>query len=305
MTRFESDEWKRLFDQDLEALRHVSEVGLPSLDKFSTGLPQVRRPSTKEKLFMSFQFLKARPWLASTAAACLMTLVLLIVPISYQRTTGQEVRLKLPEGTEMSTADRVASELGRTLHTNQVSVLAGLNAEAEIVAHVSGRSAKTIRKEATSFARLLSERNIPASAEVRLMRETVSTSLLAYATGRILEIRVDGKDKTDAQLEEEIRAQLEAAGLQNAAVSVSRDGTQTQLTIHGEGLADGSDLEGINVTLDGATGAENRSEVRIQSAEKMTDAELKAEIERQLREKGVDADVTVTNGKISIQRPPR
>lgn len=295
MNRFDSDNVEGTLKHDLDALGRASLDHLPTLNNHAPA-PERRRATLLETLSMSaVQTLKTRPWAATAALTAALVLVLLMVPISYTRTLGHEVTLRLPNGTTETAAFQIGTELGRTLQADNVNV-----SGTTVTARVSGRPVGAIQREAASFARLLSERNIEAGASVSPIQEKTSTNLLAYAAGRVLEIRIEDDGRSDSEIEADIRNQLEAAGLENPTVTLTTEGDSRQITIHAEGSDKATVPDEINVLVNGSSA--NQHKVQIQADRKMSDAELKAEIERQLQASGVDAEVTVTNGQVSVRK---
>jgi hypothetical protein len=165
-----------------------------------------------------------------------------------------------------------------------------------------------VEAAARAFARNLTERGIPATASVRPVTERISTNLYAYAAGRIVEIRVSSDGKTDEQIAEEIRQQLDGSGLSNPSVSFKREGDQVQIQITGEceeGSPAGDQAIETRITVDGKepAGTPHKLMLKFDKENPPSDAEIEADAERQLSEQGVNADVTVRDGKIvSVDR---
>ena len=166
-----------------------------------------------------------RPWVIPAAVTAVIALVLLAVPISYERTTGQEVKLTL-SGTGLDGA-RVASisnELKNALHAK--SVVADRDDEngAEtltLTATVPGGSAAAATVVASTFTKSLEAKGYHATSSVAAIREKVSNSVVAYAMDTIIRIPVD--NKSAAELEAEIRNSFAAAGIPDAQVSVTEE----------------------------------------------------------------------------------
>ncbi len=74
--------------------------------------------------------------------------------------------------------------------------------------------------------------------EIHPVIEKVRASLLSHATDRLFNVDVNTDGKTDEEIQAEIVAQLEAAGMENAVVSFeNNDGQmQIQITSDGEGI---------------------------------------------------------------------
>lgn len=308
--RNEPEAVDRMIAGDLESLKRRTLRDLPTLEQTVRMLGQRPAHSTREgSLMRTFQFLRMRPWLTTACGVAVLAAILLAVPISYTMTTGYDVRLSLASNTaDPALIGAIAKEFKAALRSESVSVNAG-GAEAVIQTKLGPSSRPLVEATARAFAANLTERGIPATASVRPVTERISTSLYAYASGRILEIRVNSAGKTDEQIAEEIRQQLDSSGLQNPSVTYKRDGDQVEIQITGEREegAEGSD-EGIEtrITIDGKDPVEQGAkqvQFKVDKESFPTDAAMEAEVERQLREQGVTADVTVQDRKIvSIDR---
>ena len=302
----------RAVARDLQAYREVTARDLPSVrdtaQLLRSAALQPTHNNTREGFYMkSLISLQAHPWLAATAAVVVVAVILGVVPVNYTVTTGQDVTLQLaapaPQGEALR---KVATGLRAALHADGVQIALtddGAGPAARLEARVpSGRGAE-VRNTAEAYARGLSGRGIPAQASVRSRTERVSTNVFAYARSRAVELRVTSSGRTPAEIEADIRAQLEAAGLDNPQVQVTKEGDQTQVQIQ----ADCSSPEGeqkFDIKLIGRDdqpldASLHRFEVERKPG--MTDADVKAEIERQMREAGVEGKVTVVDGKVNVE----
>jgi hypothetical protein len=297
----------RVIARDLRAYRDRTDRGLPAIEDTARLL---RSRADEEGFWMrSRKMLNARPALTVTGALVVIALVLGVVPISYQRTTGQDVALKLAgaNGTTLDAAvvGRIAEQFKGALDAQNVRVLAGgADGGASILARVAGGRSAVARQTANAFAHALGAKGIDARAEVTPVKERVSSNVYAYAMGKAIELRVERAGKTTAQMEADIRAQLEAAGIENPQVTVTQEGDKTNVTVEAKSSNPADAEREIKLELHaGGTydmqASVNRFEVKRTPG--MTDADVKAEVERQMREAGVQGDVTVTNGQIQIQ----
>ncbi len=289
---------------DLEALRSVSARDLPTFEETTRAVAAERSRHTREGFLMStLRQSRTRPWLSTAIAVAALAAIMLVVPISYERTIGHSVALQVAApALDSAAATRIAHELSTALgatNVNMTSDDAGYRIDAQVPSH----SAKGVTRVASAFAAELTARGLTAQATVTPRTERVSSSVYAMARDR-LEIRVDRGGKTPAQLEADIRAQLEAAGLTNPDVHVTYDGNQTQVQIHaGDGAGGTNPASGTagKLDLDVKTPGPNQRQIKVEHAAGMTDADLKAEIERQMREQGINATVTVQNGEVRVQ----
>jgi hypothetical protein len=263
---------------------------------------------------------------------------MLVIPVSYERTTGHDVRLSLSGGQlAMSGVGEVARGLKAALGADQVRMEAQLDdgvPRFELSAFVPAGSRTNVAAVAQAYAHGLEEKGYQASAEVSARKERVSGSVYAYARDRVIRISTDGKSA--AQLESEIRQRLAESGVPNAEVSVTDFGENgRKITINADQMAEGDGSarieEGfpeVELTRDGqplqgkglavrvkkeATGAGTALSleindsgrtvtVRVPNADAMSDAALAAEIETQLEQAGFDLKVQVNGGQVQIEK---
>lgn len=213
--------------QDLEALKSATGRSLPALPHVvARARSQSRADSPgnwKENLMSTAMSVKQRPWLAMAGVAAVLALVLLAVPISYERTTGQEVRLTL-SGASLDPAGvaTIAKELKTALRASGVTAAMESNDGAQsltFTANVPGSSLARAQAVAQTFATSLGAKGYQVTASARSIRERVSTSVYAYARDQVIQISLD--DKSAPELEAEIRQRLVEAGIPDAVVSVS------------------------------------------------------------------------------------
>jgi hypothetical protein len=300
-------------ERDLESLRQVTERDRPTIHHTARLLAARRagratRPIEEGYWMKSRRFLSARPWLAAAAAAAIVAAVLGIVPISYERTTGQQVTLSLDGAAlDRPALDRIAGDFERALGATNVNVIPGLEAAGlppSLSAHVPARSRARVERAATTFANALAATGIPANVRIAPLSQRVSSNVYALAMDRAIQLRIERAGRTPAEIEADVRGQLEAAGVQNPQVHVSQEGGQTSIRIQAETqTAEGAERH-LQVQLNAAgdstlTPTINNFEVKHQPG--MTDADIKADMERQLREAGMDGEVTVENGKVMVR----
>lgn len=248
--------------------------------------------------------MKNRPMFSSIALGAVVALALLVVPVSYQRTVGQEVALTLASpDLDMAVVPKVAKEFGAALGGGAVRV------EVEEARDASGAARRTFRLEsrvdsrsrgatervASAFAAALAERGIVASVAVTPLTERVSGSVYAAAGNTIVNLTIDWRGKTPTEVAASIKSQLEAAGIQNPDVNVTRDGDLTTVQIKAEdacGEGAGKDCE-IQLRVDGE-GAGDVEQVMLHCDPNATCDQIEARIRDELRSRGIDADVTVT-----------
>jgi hypothetical protein len=212
---------------DLDALSERTAEGVPALPHvLARARHEAERQRTwKEKVMTTTASATGRPWVVSAAVTAVLAIVLLAVPISYQRTVGHEVKLTL-DGASLDAAGvaGIAKELKTALHAQSVTAAkaeteAGGDDALTFTATVNGRSAADAEVIARTFAQSLEAKGYRAATGVRPIRERVSNSMVAYAYDNLIRIPVD--NKSAAELEAEIRNQLALAGIPDARVSVT------------------------------------------------------------------------------------
>ena len=268
------------------------------------------------------------PWPAAAGFAAALVVVLLAVPISYVRTTGQDVALTLTGTGDPAQSQRIAGELERALGVRYVAVKPA-GAGFRLEAFATGRPVADVQARARALAKELTARGYGAVASVTPRRERVSGSVYAYARDIVVRVRADGK--SDAQVAAEIRQQLADAGIGKPEVSVVRkDGRQevtitahpgsdvvppggpcnidVELTQDGKPSRDAMLLRSLRRAPGGGpafhmglVGPDGRTTiVHVPNPGALGDSGLAAEINAQLRAAGLDLRMKVTNGKPEI-----
>jgi len=333
---------KSPMERDLAALRKLSAQEMPDLDALVSKLRR-RGPReapapwyTRRNLMALLHSVRTRPALAAAVFGALAALVAMIVPVSYDRVTGQDVALTVAgKGMGSEEAATLARGLKSALgaHAVMVEPVAG-NAGAAYVLHAAlpRRSGAEARHATAEFARELASKGYGASVRVTPHREHVQSPAVAYALDQIIQISVDGKSA--AALEAEIRDRLAQAGVPDAQVSVTDradGGREVRMTV--ERQADGTapppePVPQVVLTKDGAplTGGEGfrvkvqkrkqdgavtlivevdsngkAGKAEVLNSQSMSDAALADAITTQLRQAGIEVKVTVTAGKVSIE----
>ena len=130
--------------------------------------------------------------------------------------------------------------------------------------------------------------------------------MYAHAAAQIRDLSISTAGRSDAEVEGEIRAQLETMGFLNPQVSFQRsaDGAEMRL--------EAKDPEGHLIiaearhkTEGGSGGPEPNLDIMMidpQELKGKSDAEIQAIVERKLAERGItDAQVTVQNGQVKVE----
>ncbi len=316
---------------DLNALRTMTSRDLPPLTSMLTSTIGARGEAPTALpggIFMNaLRNAKTRPWLTTALGTAAVALVLLFIPVSYDRLIGSELTLRLG-GAEITPGAlrEIASDLRTKLGAEKIRVEADAAPKGGTLPHGSTVSGTTLTAEipdaswrrvgrlAVDYARALAARGIQAAPRVRPRFEKVHGNVYA-AIGNLMEIRIQTEGKSDQEIAAEIRGQLLAAGLTDATVEVSRQNGRTEVRVEAqrtatgdEGGAEEPDPE-FRISLDGQEPADpqiqtQKCEVRVHRTEGMTDQQVIDDVKRQLQEQGVnDAEVYFENGKIQIKRP--
>jgi citrate lyase gamma subunit len=319
---------------DLRALRDVTARDLPQLSQTVSEIrSRLAAPTWRERLMSSSRPITSRPWLASGLVAAAIVIAMLVIPISYLRTTGHQVSLRVSGSADATQLHAIASELKSQLHAEGVRVRleeqnGAPTATFEAMVPIGNRvDAAAV---ANAFATGLTERGLKSSAETTPVRERVSGSVYAYAKDLVIQVSTDGK--SSAQIEAEIRQRLADAGIRDAQVSVTDEGANARkVTLNVKRTSDDhspapSDIS-LQLTKNGQPLGVNGPSVRIErmrspageslhlvvsnagksttfdvpNADKMSDAQLQSTIESKLREAGLDLQVTVTNGNVEVK----
>ena len=317
-------------ERDLRSLHAMTGERLASLD---THVHAARDRAERERRFMTgFRWVR---WTAATAAV--VALALLLIPVSYNKTTGQDVALTFSApGLQDQDVKALAVKFKEALQQDAVKVTAEAGNQGitytlrGFVPRDAHRDANAV---AAAFTGVLESKGYTVSSSVTPHVERVSGSVYAMAMNQVIRIETEGK--TASQLESEIREQLEAAGLPNPEVSVtdtdgkrevkviakaeSHDHSQPLpdiaeptivLTKNGQEVSDANSCQVkvkkikneagvLQLTID-VTYKGQTSQAVIDNADQMSDADVASAIESQLRAAGVDLKVTMNNGQIEV-----
>lgn len=210
-------------DEDFRALRSATSRDPQSLNQVVRSLRERRRPASWKEWMMSLvQNRNARPWLSAALATGLAVIALLVIPISYEKTTGHSVKLEVSgKGLTPEVAMGIAKQLQGMLGKGAVTAGAERNPGglrftfgASVPANEGARASAVVQ----AFAGQLTAKGFVASASTTPIKERVSTSVYAYAKDRVIQVSLDGKSA--AQIQAEIQQRLTEAGITGAQVSV-------------------------------------------------------------------------------------
>lgn len=316
--------------RDLEAFRKASLRDLPRLEH-SMSLARSRRVDAaglwKERWLSMMNPIKRNPWLATAAVAAAIVVALLLVPVSYEKTSSHDVALTLGGVSDISQIKGIASEFESALGAQGVRVRAEVENGAPkfvLEASVPGNSGAL---RAQAFGQAMLDRGYAATWSATPKTERVWGSVYAYARDRV--IRVDVGGKTAQQLQDEIRQRLAEAGITNTQVSVTdlagggrevrvkadhqakagdapEEPIQLELTKDGQSLPnpDGQsvqvrrlkDASGVERLVMDITAGGRTTKVEIPNPGAMSDAALTAEVNAKLMQNGVTDHVVEISG---------
>ena len=329
-------------DQDFQALRSATARDPRTLDH-TVRSARERRPRTWEEWLMStMRTTKRRPWIGAALAGGLAALALLVIPISYEKTTGHDVKLTLTgPGLLVDYAGEIARQLKSALGAPNVTMAVEGDDQSEtytLEASVPARKGTNTPAVAQAFAAGLTKLGYTATAATTPRKERVSGNVYAFARDRVIQVSLDGKSA--GQIESEIRQRFAEAGITGTEVSVTQDAAGKQLgvkikaehiqkagdpplteqeipqlvlTKNGAPVTGGKGLEvqmkkmksaaGETLVID-VTQDGKTAQAQVPGADTMSDAALAAAIQRQLERAGLSVTVKVTNGGVEITPKP-
>lgn len=276
--------------------------------EYGTAKQWIDRVASKErKLMPSFITspfgTPARRWGFAVVAAVFAFLVL--VPFPYERTVGTTLTITSPDAAmaQIDLADLKSRLAERGLNDVKVTRTSE-GTDHALTYHVYGSQADA--KAAFEATRDL----VPASAakgdiKFAAWKVTESGSLMAQFGARSYDFSVNTAGLSDAEIQDEIRRQLESQGLDVNNVWLSRDDTSSTLDMTlspGEGKEATVRLKAYEVG-DGPGQASMQGSVFMPEVDKSLPVEEQAEqIRQQLAAKGIDdVVVSVENGKIKVE----
>jgi hypothetical protein len=198
-----------------------------------------------------------------------------LIPMPYQTTVGYEVKFSGPD----KNSKESMSELSKALDAigySQVAINTSV-ADSEINYTISNlatlQAAKEVSATIEAISKKIDEISDKMPTEISPIFGTANASLLAQAGHRLLDIEVEGKGKTDEQIEAEIKAKLAAEGITNGKVDVHTDSTGNRnITILVDSLADSlRNIEKLEIETKGKDSTGNESEIR----KKMQEIEIR------------------------------
>lgn len=291
----------------MQALREETKRNLPPLVETERAL---RVATATEQLqggmFMRvLETMKARPRSTAVLVGCALFAAVLFVPVSYERTVGHTVTLHVA-GAPLApqSIGPMARSVKKALHADSVQVRmqpGGAAEELTLVAKLPVRSSQQAEQLTQALLSTLREQKLTVTADVAARKELTSGRVYAMALDKLIRIHVDTTGKTDTQVADEIRSQLESSGVHSPTVTFERKDGTSQMHID-------ADVEGRQIKVMRHTKDDSHPTVEVEIGgiddhrdPGMTDDQLRDKIKRQLEARGMTADVTVVGDKIEIR----
>ena len=296
-----------LLSNDLRALEAESRRGTPSIQETHQLL--VRVSDSREGSWMSIvRQASSRPWWVPVGAAAAIAVAMLFIPFSFSKTVGQDVSFELAADTDRATIDEIARALTESMGAGEVRV--SLGQKVVISSHLSSRSESEVRAMTAALAGSLEEEGIVTRAEVTPVTESISGTVYAFAANSFREIRVQLAGRSDLEIEQDLRSELQRIGFLNPEVEYSSEGGQTTVKFQAEQSGGGEikaeyrqeivDENGVPLDRDGELNLFMLDSSELQGK---SDAECQRLVEEQLRARGItDAIVRVEDGRVHIER---
>ncbi len=241
-------------------------------------------------------------WTLSVLTVALAFFVL--VPFSYQHTIGTEITIPT-NAALLQKVDASAIE-ARLAETGYASVQVGkrINDDAALlILNVPGSTDDALAV-VDAAGDLLPAPLAGANIELAPWRVTESGSLFAQMTNT-LTVSVNTDGKTESQIADEIRAQLQSQGMQVDNLWISKDGNETTMTLEGQVAGtDGEQVFEVHMFDDEAQGDGNISmKLLIEDLDpNLTDVEKIKEVRRRLEAEGIyDADIRIDGDDVKIE----
>lgn len=245
---------------------------------------------------------RVRRWIPIAAGTAALAALLLFIPFSYERTVGHDVTVAIEgSGVDRESAMRLGDDLGALLETEDVKVRLLAAAAADLryalTARVSGRSESETERLAVAYAGGLAGEGYGTEVSISPVREKVTGNVLVAAANSLVSIRIDTEGKSADEIADDLRTQLDDAGVYDTEVEVSDDGDCRRILVR----ARDGDGPLPDITCEPEPGADCKK-IMIRHDGEMSEADLIAEVERQLAEQGLSGTVTIDeNGYPKIE----
>ena len=250
---------------------------------------------------------RPRRWGWSLVAASVALAFLVLVPFAYEHTVGTQLTISSADPA-MSKIDlgAIKSRLADKGFDDVTVATSVSPVGPSLVYYVHGSSADASNAFAATRD-LVPAAAANGSVSIEPWRVRESGSLLAQISARVFEVHVTSEGKTDAQVTDEIRAQLASQGMQVQNLSYTRDPVTGETRVQIEGATTTSSGEAQIKIQDVRQGASSdgqfQTQINVAAPDKnLSDAEKIAQVKEQLAKQGItDAEVTIKDGKIEVK----
>ena len=150
-----------------------------------------------------------RPWFVPAAVTAVLAVALLLVPVSYERTTGDRVTLALAKAPDPAALVTIAQQMKSALRASGVRVESA-GTTVSFVADVPRSSGVPAARAAAAFAAGLEKRGYEATVATAPMREKVTGSVYAFARDVVIKV-LHGSLSREPEMRERFRREAEAA----------------------------------------------------------------------------------------------
>lgn len=307
-------------DDDMRALGDATARDLPSLAQVVAVVRS--RSSVSRRASAPFAPSLVRLFVVATIA---VGVLMLLAPVSYERTVGYDVALNVAAADGEPRVDLAALPWPSVLGASDVSTTARSN-EVQLHAYVPAAKVRDPAARVRALARALTERGYAVRTSVVPRRERVSGSLYAYARDQWFRVNPEGK--TSAEIESELRRKLDEAGLAKTTLLVDGNDHERKVLIqpHEDGTtAPGGSIgleigagkpaaSGVSVVTsriatvhDGivlraeVTARGRKASVEVPHVESLSDMALAAEVQSRLVRAGLRVRVRVNGGTLQVE----
>jgi hypothetical protein len=281
-------------EENIEAILQTGLDGIKSEQSVHSDLTELRyqiemSSSRKERNIMSQlqNKIKSHPRFSLIfASAVAMLLFTILVPFSYQKTIGYQVEYAVGDASQAPSADALNAALAAIGQNEAKATFTYSENTGKCLISVLPNM-KAVRETQALIASIMGTFSEP---RVSPIVEIVSGSLYAQAKDKAIKVEVDGSNKTDEQIQDEIKSKLEAQGFKGTVVYVKSNRDEVgsdsskqikfEITMKGDccisdSNASGANLQCIQIDGRGKTPEQIEAEVKARLAEKgMTNAKV-------------------------------
>jgi hypothetical protein len=248
----------------------------------------------KEPSFMSQlqNRIKSHPRFSLIFAATVAVLIFVIlVPFSYHKTIGYQVEYAIGDVSQAPTAEAINAALAAIGQNEAKATFTYSENTGKCLISVLPNK-KAVRETQALFSSIMGAFGDP---KIMPVVELVSGSLYAQVKDKAIKVEVDATNKTDQQIQDEIKAKLEAQGFTGSVIYVKSDrdslGPDSTCQIKFE-----LSVKGDSMVADNSGNCEL---LQVDGRGK-TPEQIQAEIQQRLNQKGItNAKVQVTGGQSS------